>query len=205
MVERIRPRAALLPKPPLLITESTEQFDALYDAVEQEIKPSGIIERMYMMDYISIIWEILRVRRCKAAIVNTAFRAALTNLLYDKLGVGHRVNEELEDRDEWFTDREAKKWVLEVLRHFHLDESAIEAEAIELSMPSLEWLDKMLVSLESRRDKVLHRVAEYRCGLAQQLRTSTDRIIEEKAVPQLQLASNKESGSERGERKANSR
>jgi hypothetical protein len=62
MVERIRPRAALLPKPPLLITESTEQFDALYDAVEQEIKPSGIIERMYMMDYISIIWEILRVR-----------------------------------------------------------------------------------------------------------------------------------------------
>ena len=123
----------------------------------------------------------------------------MANLLYDKLGVGPRVN------DEWFTDREAKKWVSEVLRQFRLDESAIEAEAIELSMPSLEWLDKMLVSLESRRDKVLHRVAEYRSGLAQQLRASTDHIIEEKVVPQLQLASSKESRTERGERKANSR
>ena len=92
-----------------------------------------------------------------------------------------------------------------MLRRFHLDESAIEAEAIKQSMPYLESLDKMLASLEARRDKVLRRVAEYRSGLAQQLRATTDRIIEEKAVPQLQLASSKESGTERGERKANSR
>ena len=33
-----------LPKLPLLITESADEFDALRDAFEREIKPRGIIE-----------------------------------------------------------------------------------------------------------------------------------------------------------------
>ena len=55
---------ALLPKSPLLITESADEFDALRDAFEQEIKPRGIIEQMYVHDICSIVWEILRLRRC---------------------------------------------------------------------------------------------------------------------------------------------
>jgi len=58
----------LLPKSPLLITESAEEFDALRDAFEREIKPRGIIEQMYVHDICSIVWEILRLRRCKAVI-----------------------------------------------------------------------------------------------------------------------------------------
>jgi hypothetical protein len=56
---------ALLPKLPLLITESADEFDALSDAFEREIKPRGIIEQMYVHDISSIVWEILRLRRCK--------------------------------------------------------------------------------------------------------------------------------------------
>ena len=42
-----RNELALLPKLPLLITESAEEFDALRDAFEREIKPQGIIEQLY--------------------------------------------------------------------------------------------------------------------------------------------------------------
>ena len=45
-----RNELALLPKLPLLITESAEEFDALRDACEREIKPRGIIEQMYVHD-----------------------------------------------------------------------------------------------------------------------------------------------------------
>jgi hypothetical protein len=45
---RRRNELALLPKLPLLITESAEEFDALRDAFEREIKPRGIIEQMYV-------------------------------------------------------------------------------------------------------------------------------------------------------------
>jgi hypothetical protein len=35
----------------------------------------------YMHDICSIVWEILRLRRCKMIIINSAFRSALQNLL----------------------------------------------------------------------------------------------------------------------------
>ena len=54
-----RNESALLPKLPLLITESAEELDALRDAFEREIKPRGIIEHMYVHDICFIVWEIL--------------------------------------------------------------------------------------------------------------------------------------------------
>ena len=72
---------ALLPKLPLLITESADEFGALRDAFEREIKPRGIIEQMYVHDICSIVWEILRLRRCKVVIINSTFRTALEHLL----------------------------------------------------------------------------------------------------------------------------
>src|SRR5262249_62287582 len=92
-----------------------------------------------------------------------------------------------------FTDKEAQKQVSETLGRFNLDESAIEAEAIRKSSSDLELLDRMLTSLESRRNKALGCVAEYRASLAQQLRASPDRIIDGKDVLPLERASSNRS------------
>src|SRR5262245_54361577 len=188
---------ALLPKSPLLITESADEFDALRDAFEQEIKPRGIIEQMYVRDICSIVWEILRLRRCKAVIINSAFRSALENLLVQLRQPGQQ---DFEARDParklahaWFTDKEAQKQVSETLSRFDLDESAIEAEAVRRSSSDLELLDRMLTSLESRRDKALGCVAQYRASLAHQLRESADRIIDGKGVLRLEDAASERS------------
>jgi hypothetical protein len=183
----------LLPKSPLLITESADEFDAVRDAFEQEIKPHGIIEQMYVHDISSIVWEILRLRRCKVVIINSAFRSALQNLLKQVLRQPGQYQYEVEDEAEalaqaWFTDQEAKKQVSEILSRFDLDESAIEAEAIRRSSSDLELLDRMLTSLESRRNKALGCVAEYRASLGHQLRESADRIIDGKGVLRLEDA-----------------
>src|SRR5262245_61192507 len=145
----------LLPKSPLLITESAHEFDALRDAFEQEIKPRGIIEQMYVHDISSIVWEILRLRRCKVVIINSAFRSALENLLAQLLRQPRQNEYDTDVRGEakdlaqaWFTDKEAKKAVSGILSQFDLDESAIEAEAIRKSSEDLELLDRMLTSLE---------------------------------------------------------
>src|SRR5262249_43923388 len=151
----MRPRneLALLPKSPLLITESADEFDALRDAFEREIKPRGIIERMYVHDICSIVWEILRLRRCKVVIINAAFSRALEDLLVQLREPGQTdfgMRDKARERAHaWFTDKVAKKQVLEILGRFNLDESAIEAEAIRRSSSHLELLDRMLTSLES--------------------------------------------------------
>jgi hypothetical protein len=93
----------------------------------------------------------------------------------------------------WFTDQEAKKQVSEILSRFGFDESAIEAEAIRKSSADLELLDRMLASLETRRNKALGCVAEYRASLAHQLRQSADRIIDGKGVLRLEDAASERS------------
>jgi hypothetical protein len=200
-----RNELALLPKTPLLITESADEFDALRDAFEQEIKPRGIIEQIYVHDICDIVWEIRRLQRCKVVIINSAFRSALEHLLRQLLEQSDQDDydevdgaDELDEVDEaealaraWFTDQEAKKRVSEILSRFNLNESAIEAEAIRKSSADLELLNRMLSSRESRYDKTLCRVAEYRASLAHQLRESADRIIDEKDVLQLEHPSNK--------------
>jgi hypothetical protein len=187
----------LLPKLPLLITESADEFDALRDAFEREIKPRGVIEQMYVHDISSIVWEILRLRRCKVIIINAAFSNALEDLLVRLRQPGQQ---DFQARDgarrlahAWFTDEESQKRVSETLGRFDLDESAIEAEAISRSSKALERLDRMLTSLESRRNKALGCVAEYRVSLGEQLRQSTDRIIDGKGVLRLEDAASKRS------------
>jgi len=187
---------ALLPKLPLLITESADEFEALRDAFEREIKPQGIIEQMYVDDHGSIVWDILRLRRCKVVIINSAFRSALEHLLVPLLKGPGQYDHEVQHKAQalahaWFTDREAEKQVSQTLNRFDLDESAIEAVAIRRSFSDLELLDRMLTSLESRRNKALRCVAEYRASLAHQLRESADRIIDDKGVLTLEDASSK--------------
>jgi hypothetical protein len=111
---RRRNELTLLPKLPLLITESADEFDALRDAFEQEIKPRGIIEQMYVHDISSIVWEILRLRRCKVVIINSAFRSALENVLTQVLKQPGQYDYDVQDEAQalahaWFTDQEAKK------------------------------------------------------------------------------------------------
>ena len=113
---RRRNELALLPKLPLLISESADEFDALRDAFEREIKPRGVIEQMYVHDVSSIVWEILRLRRCKVVIINSAFRSALEHLLVQLLKGPGQYDFGVKDEAQalaqsWFTDQEAKKQV----------------------------------------------------------------------------------------------
>jgi hypothetical protein len=78
----------------------------------------------------------------------------------------------------WFSDPQCKDEVTEKLREFHLDDFAIEAEAIRISARDLEPLDRMVTSLEVRRDKVLRSIEEYRYTFAKQLRQISDRLLE---------------------------
>lgn len=175
--------AALLPLVPLLVTESESDFRAVNDAIRCEVKPRGIIEEMWVADLIYNVWEIARLRRCKAGIINTAFVSALKRLLADLLR--HQGVTFLEANEQaaklagaWFTDRTAKREVSRLLHEFQLDESTIAAEAIRHSADDLEALERLLLSLEARRNKALRCVAEYRGSLAAKLRESSERLID---------------------------
>lgn len=135
-------RQAILPTAPLLITESKDDFKRILDALTDEIKPRGIIEQMYVADTAYLSWEILRLRRSKAAIINLAFRAALKNLITQLSRQPGQHTFQLGDQPDelardWFSDPNVKKQIANLLREFEMDESAIEAEAIRHSTDDL--------------------------------------------------------------------
>jgi hypothetical protein len=66
-----------------------------------------------------------------------------------------------------------------------MDEGAIEAEAFRLCAEDLERFDRKLTALESRRDRALRFIAEYRELLSKQLRQAGDRILDNDDVPRL--------------------
>jgi len=178
----------LISRPGLTITESADDYDSLVKSLQQEISPRGFIEHMYVADMSAIVWESLRLRRCAAAIINMAFRAALKNLLVQfwknpDEPAPYQESEVL--ALEWFTDPNAKRQVAEILKKFHLDEAAIEAEAIRSVAADLELLERMLMSLEARRNRALRSIADYRASFAENVQHVSERII--KAEPLLRI------------------
>jgi hypothetical protein len=191
MRQRIRARSILVPNPPLLVTESADEFESMSAELEAEIQPRGYIERMYAAEIACIVWEIQRWRRSRAAIINAAFNPALERLLRQLLA-GTEAEDAAEDLAyRWFTNAAAKEQVAAILGRFGLDESAIEAQAIRQTLPELEQLDKMVAMSELRRDRALLGVAEYRDGLARRLRQGSDRMIAAIDVPRLEDTSSK--------------
>jgi len=183
----------ILARPPLLRGECIDDFDDLRDMIERDISPLGIIEAMYVADIACIVWEILRLRRCKVATIHSAYPHALKCIVRELSGrptefirVSSSPNIEIDEEERkindlavrWFTDEESRLEVSRLLGNFLLDESAIEARAIRNMSSQLEWLDKMMISLEMRRDRALRQITEYRESFARRLRESAKQIIE---------------------------
>jgi hypothetical protein len=174
-----------IPLVPLLITESDQEFHRIRQALYQEINPVGIIEEMYVEEIADIIWQIIRLKRCKAGVTNLAFHTASTAILNNLMRAGPDVA-----RD-WISKPELAKKVETGLAAYKLDGSVIIAQAIKDSSYQLELIEDWLASLETRRDKALVRIAQYRGELGAVLRQATDRLIESEVVPLRQPATKK--------------
>ena len=87
---------------------------------------------------------------------------------------------------DWFSKPEARKEVQELLAEVGLDEFAIEAEAIRSVFSDLEVLDRMLTLLETRFNKALRAIEDYRDGFAKQVREVSNRVIEADPVIKLE-------------------
>lgn len=188
-----RSRFVKLPEVPLLISESNEEFQHLAKDLRKEIKPRGIVERIFVDDIAHLTWEIARLRRCQAGIINLQFREALADVLWKVLPPGAQPSDRPEQArdlaDRWFVERNAKSEVRGRLAEFGLDISAIEAKAFIDHADELERIHQLIAFHEAARLKALSIIAQYREAFARQLRESSDRLIDrsvrevEKAKP----------------------
>ncbi len=161
-----------IPLVPLLITESEEEYHRIRQGFYDEIGPVGIIEKMYVDELVDIVWEILRLKRCRAGVTNLNFHDSSHRILFKLIQAGPDVA-----RD-WISDPKAAEAVEGELATYKLDGSVIIADAIRKASFDLQAIELLLASLEKRRDVVLHRIYDFRRDLSSVLRRTTDRLIE---------------------------
>jgi len=170
---------------PVLITESVDEFVALRKQLYDEIRPDGIIEQGWVDDLAAVMWEIMRLLRIKAEILNGAVYMALQSILkqvwtedFENLVVRNRAIEDL--AWQWLAnDSAAKAKVAELLGQHQLDDTAIEAEAFRIRAEDLEKLDYMLSRAELRRERLLTAIAAFRQGLGKLVRQVSDQLLEQ--------------------------
>ena len=176
-------KAFALPTPPILMNESAADLNRVRETLNNEIKPRGMIEQLYLLDYAELTFEVLRLRRWKMALLKTNFVPALETvftqvLLQSGYNLGEASATAKHTAHRWFINKQVKKQGTRLLRQCRLDVSAIEAEAFRKSADQIELIDKLLASAESRRSKIIREIAAYRNGLAQQLENSANPIID---------------------------
>src|ERR1700743_2047371 len=137
-----------IPLVPLMITESEEEYHRIRQGFYDEIRPVGIIEQMYVEDLIDIVWEIVRLKRCKVGVTNMAFHDASVSVLQRFLQAGPDL------AYEWISDPKVAK---DELAKYKLYGSAVIAGAIRDSTYALERIELLLATAERRRDVILQR------------------------------------------------
>src|SRR4029077_14681162 len=70
--------------PPLLDGESREVYDTLLARVTGAVNPKDIIEEIWVHDIVNLVWEILRLRRLKVALLSSSVGRGLHKLYYDR-------------------------------------------------------------------------------------------------------------------------
>jgi hypothetical protein len=177
----------ILPTSPVLPTESADDLARIRAEFSAAINSHGIVDEICVLDYIELTWEIMRLRRYKTAILNLGFTSALEELLRELLGhLGYEYGQAKElaqnTVQRWHTNKRTRKWAEQVLKQFQVDNSAIEARAYINQSSAIDHIDDLLEAAESRRNKVLRFIAEYRESLATYLEKTSKRIIDSEVL-----------------------
>jgi hypothetical protein len=141
--------AGFFKKPPLLITESLQDYDAFFNAAVQAIVPINSLEWIATGNYVNQQWDIRRQRQAKAGIINAtrreAFRAVFESILPE---AADRVETAANMADGWFMNPDERPALLQLLKMHELDDDAISAQAIAMRAPESEMIDREIHRLE---------------------------------------------------------
>src|SRR5262245_42098698 len=159
--------------PPLLDGEDPAAYDDLLARVSGAVKPSDILEEIWVRDIVDLSWEVSRLRRLKADLIATTAHVGLQQVL-----------EPLSDWSSSTTlsqawakrDANAIKEVDELLASAELTMDAVMAQTLALKLDEIERIDAMTMRAEARRNVALREIDRHRASVAQALRRAVNDI-----------------------------
>jgi hypothetical protein len=174
------PIAAIVGKPPILSTESPEQFWSLLNRIALAAQPLDTIEWFAIWFETVKIWEVIRLYRTRVGIVDMARLKVLESILE---WVGNHPActcepAKLRELAAGLFNRvgKARDDLMEFLATLGIDEDAITAEAIASRLPELERIDRMIAVAELGRNTILRETLFYRMEFVKRFRGASQAV-----------------------------
>jgi hypothetical protein len=135
---------------PLLIEgESKEAYMQLYAAIEAEVKPKTIFDKMLVKDLADKYWEEQRLKRKSVDLIEAKIPKALELLLEPTGGYAEDAPKAVQ---QYFEGTEKDKKAAKArLAAYGITPRHVQAEAIELSRSGLLSIDRMVTARETAR------------------------------------------------------
>jgi hypothetical protein len=149
---------------PLIIGEEPADYAQLTRKVLAVVRPRDFIEEMLTRDVIDLFWEVTRLRRLKAGLLDANRGKGIKEILFSLGSTDHEHNGDVAAR--WHAgDKDARDGVAEVLAAAGLSVEAVMGQTLSLSIDSIERIDRMIASAEARRGNALREIDRHRATL----------------------------------------
>ena len=175
----------LLGPPPLLPNESRADYEGLKARLKAKIAPRDVLEEIWLRDILDLQWEVLRMRRLKALLLNNNSPAGLDSLLYRR--VTHQAKQTLVEA--WGRgDKAAIQEIVEILHQRGLSMDDVDSHTLLKTLEPLERIDRMVTQAEGRRNNALREIERSRESAARRLQKALSeedgRLISNEALEQ---------------------
>jgi hypothetical protein len=159
---------------PALKSENNKVYWDFMNEVVRCIKPENMIEWLWVKDVVDLSWEILRLRKLKITLIE--IERENTNATIE-WGREHPDEPDYDDWTKTSRARTAKEIEFRKNRPL-LDTETDSAELLWKHIDQYEHIERLLTSVELRRDRILREIELRRAEVARRLRQTTDEIID---------------------------
>jgi hypothetical protein len=181
---------------PILEGEDTWAYNELLARVSGDVKPTGIIEEIWVRDVVDLTWENFRWRRLKAALFSKAISFALlerlaplmrrkstktdgTTSILAPTSLMSTSSSARKLARKWATrDPAAVNKVNKLLASANVTMDQVMAGALIKEFNNIERIDRLIAIAEGQRDAILREVDRHRATLAETLRTTVEDVEE---------------------------
>jgi len=174
---------SLFAVPPLVLGESSTDYDALLSRVTQAVKPADVIEALWVKDVVYLTWEVQRLRRLKASLLMKAGRAALRDVLIKIKDPGILNGVRIFTTPELIRayvagDDEAMSVVEAILHERGLSADSLMAQALADKLDEIERMERLIAGADARRNRALAEIERRRDAFARRLRYTVQDVTD---------------------------
>jgi hypothetical protein len=164
---------ALFGPPPLINGEDLNSYEELLARICGVVKPADILGHILVRDVIDNSWEVLRLRRLQANLMQAHAYRGMRKTLSPLVGVLKAQTL----AEAWAARRPgAVEEINEVLASAGLSMETVMANTLSFKLDEFERIDRMITVAEARRNAALQEIERHRETLGKKLRQAVQEL-----------------------------